>query len=64
MPSVMIFIQFLQDPTGPHVNLLREAGLEVRFPPRPDLTDEEGNRPGAAGDLGDHRRGRALQAGG
>ena len=41
MPSVMIFIQFLQDPTGPHVNLLREAGLEVRFPPRPDLTDEE-----------------------
>ena len=43
MPSVMIFIQFLQDPNGPHVKLLREAGLEVRFPPRPDITDEEEN---------------------
>ena len=39
----MIFIQFLQDPNGPHVELLREAGLEVRFPPRPDITDEEEN---------------------
>ena len=39
----MIFIQFLQDPNGPHVKLLREAGLEVRFPPRPDITDEEEN---------------------
>jgi len=43
VPSVMIFIQFLQDPNGPHVKLLREAGLEVRFPPRPDITDEEEN---------------------
>lgn len=43
MPSVMIFIQFLQDPNGPHVELLRQAGLEVRFPPRPDITDEEEN---------------------
>lgn len=43
MPSVMIFIQFLQDPDGPHVELLRQAGLEVRFPPRPDITDEEEN---------------------
>ena len=43
MPSVMIFIQFLQDPNGPHVELLREAGLEVRFPPRPDISDEEEN---------------------
>ena len=43
MPSVMIFIQFLQDPNGTHVKLLREAGLEVRFPPRPDITDEEEN---------------------
>ncbi len=41
MPRVMIFIQFLQDPNGPHVKLLREAGLEVRFPPRPDISDEE-----------------------
>ena len=43
MPNVMIFIQFLQDPNGPHVELLRQAGLEVRFPPRPDITDEEEN---------------------
>ena len=41
MSTVMIFIQFLQDQTGPYVDLLREAGLEVRFPPKPDLTDEE-----------------------
>jgi len=39
----MIFIQFLQNPNGPHVELLRQAGLEVRFPPRPDITDEEEN---------------------
>ena len=33
MPTVVIFIQALQDRTGPHLDLLREAGLTLRFPP-------------------------------
>ena len=41
MPTVVIFIQALQDRTGPHLDLLREAGLTLRFPPKPDLTDEQ-----------------------
>jgi phosphoglycerate dehydrogenase-like enzyme len=37
----MIFTLALHEQTGPHLDLLREAGFTVCFPPKPDLTDED-----------------------
>ena len=40
LPTVMIFIPTLQKTPGRHVDLLREAGFTVCYPPNPDVAKE------------------------
>jgi phosphoglycerate dehydrogenase-like enzyme len=40
MPAVLITPEGLFEASGPHVEILRQAGLEVRYPLRPGLLSE------------------------
>ena len=40
MPTVLIVPGVLFHQPGPHLNLLREAGFEIRYPHRPEMTGE------------------------
>ena len=40
MPIVVITPEVLFQQQGPHIEMLREAGFEVRFPSRGGLTEE------------------------
>ena len=40
MPTVLIVPEVLFHQPGPHLDLLRDVGFEIRYPRRPEMTGE------------------------